>query len=299
MAETAQDTGIFKKDINLSPNRSKFSGDLTAQREDGLTVEFRIDAKTVVTRSVFINYHVGNIMFDKDASRVDERRIIRVVDPDENMNPDTIDTIGIRIWSNTDRGGLFVTLRETGDRTGIFEEYITFTIDEESSGTRLRVSEGDTLVAKYTDKTLPAPAALDGDGLFTVEIEELFASSLIGSAKPLLERAIVEEPQLVDQIGMSIDHVTVDMQVLVQSEITNNQDIKQEFVYLVQVKDVEGFTTSLSWLNGELPQKDSILVTQSWIPEKMGRYEIEVFAWENMYNPVPVSPIRYLEVNVE
>ena len=296
LAETGLDTNIFTEDINLTPTRAR-PGDLIAQREDGLTVEFRIDPTTVVTKSVFVNYHVGSIDFDRNAFGIDERGIVRVIDPDQNFKPDTIDTIDVRVWSNTDRGGLLLTLRETGDRTGIFEEFITFTTDEESSGTRLRISEGDTLTAKYTDRTLPPPAALDFNGIFTVEVEEVFASSFIGSTEVPLERASVEEPQLVDQLGLPIDDIDIGTQVLVQSEITSNQDRIQEFVYVVRVEE-EGVTTSLSWVSGQLPAKDSIIVAQSWIPEKSGRYEIEVFVWESMLDPVPLSPIKTLSVTV-
>jgi hypothetical protein len=298
MGEIALNSSVFEEDLDLTPDKSKFQGDLVAQREDGLTVEFRIDSKTVVTKSVFINYHVGHVRFDKGASGINDRAIVSVIDPDENRNPDTIDTVDVRLWSSTDRGGLAVTLRETGDRTGIFEEFLTFTPNEESSGTRLRVSEGDTITAKYTDRTLPPPAALDVDGVFTVEIEELFASALIGSALPLIERALVTEPQLVDQNGMQVDEVKVGAQLLIQSQIANNQDRKEEFVYIVQVKDSAGATDSLSWITGELADKDSIMAAQSWIPERAGGYEIEVFVWESMQYGVRLSPARSMSVTV-
>lgn len=171
-----------------------FLGDLLAQREDGITVEFRVDSNTVVTRSTFVNYHVGQVMFDKDGYRMNEKGIIRVIDPDANRNPDTIDTLRVRFWSTTDRGGLQITLRETGDRTGIFEEIVTFTPDHESSGTRLRVAEDDTITAKYSDNTLPAPARPDANGVFTVQVEEVFAHALIGAIIPPLERAVASEP---------------------------------------------------------------------------------------------------------
>jgi len=295
--ETGLNTGIFEEEFVLTPNEDFFDGDLVAQREDGITVEFRIDEDTVVSKSVFINYHIGNIMFDKDSFSIDDRGIVRVIDPDENKNPDTIDTITIRLWSTTDRGGLNIILRETGDRTGIFEEFVTFTRDEESTGTRLRVSDGDTITAKYTDKTLPPPASLDSDNMFTVEVEEIFASALIGASQPL-ERTLVSEPALVDQNGLQIEQVEVDQQALIQSGITNNQNIKQKFAYIVQVKDSDGVTISLSWVSGELPAKDAIIAAQSWIPEKTGRYEIEVFVWENIDNPVVMSPTRTLSVTV-
>jgi hypothetical protein len=296
--ETGPNTGIFEEDFDLTPDKSRFPGDLRAIREDGVTVEFRIDSDTVATKSVFVNYHVGQVMFDKDAFRMNERGVVRVIDPDANFNPDTIDTLQVRFWSTTDRGGLLVTLRETGDRTGIFEEIVTFTPDEESSGTRLRVTEGDTITAKYTDRTLPAPAALDAQETFTVEVEELFASALIGAIVPPLERAVASEPTLVDQTGARLTDVSVGSQVLIQSTITNSQTKKQPFAYIVQIKDRNGVTVSLSWVTGELPAKESLAAAQSWIPDVAGEYTIEVFVWESVDTPTALSPVRTTTVTV-
>ncbi|MEM2759659.1 MAG: hypothetical protein QXW73_02580, partial [Nitrososphaerales archaeon] len=296
--ETGPSTGIFEEDFDLTPDKTRFPGDLRAIREDGVTVEFRIDSDTVATKSVFVNYHVGQVMFDKDAFRMNERGVLRVIDPDANTNPNTIDTTQVRFWSTTDRGGLLVTLRETGDRTGIFEEIITFTPDEESSGTRLRVTEGDTITAKYTDNTLPAPAALDNAGVFTVEVEELFASALIGATVPPLERAVASQPVLVDQTGATITDVSTGTQVLIQSTITNSQTKKQPFAYIVQIKDGTGVTISLSWVTGELPAKDSLAAAQSWIPARSGTYTIEVFVWESVDTPTALSPVRTTTVTV-
>ena len=261
---------------------------------NSITVEFRIDSDTVATKSVFVNYHVGQVMFDKDAFRMDDRGVLRVIDPDANRNPDTIDTLSVRFWSTTDRGGLLVVLRETGDRTGIFEEIVTYTPDEESSGTRLRVTEGDTITAKYTDNTLPAPAALDADEVFTVEIEELFASALIGSLVSPLERAVASEVDLVDQTGATLTDIGVGSQALIQSTITNSQTKKQSFAYIVQIKDSNGVTVSLSWVTGELPAKDTLAAAQSWIPDEAGNYTIEVFVWESIDRPAALSPVRTL-----
>jgi hypothetical protein len=296
--ETGPNTGIFEEDFDLTPNVTQFPGDLRAIREDGVTLEFRIDEDTVASKSVFVNFHVGQVMFDKDAFRLNERGVLRVIDPDANRNPDTIDTLEVRFWSTTDRGGLLVTLRETGDRTGIFEEIVTFTPDEESSGTRLRVAEGDTITAKYTDNSLPAPAALDANNVFTVEVEELFSSALIGSIVAPLERAVAAEPELVDQTGAPLTDVSEGSQVLIQSEITNSQTKKQPFAYIVQIKDADGVTISLSWVTGELPAKESLKAAQSWIPDARGTFTVEIFVWESVDNPVALSPVRTTTVSV-
>ncbi len=298
LPETGLNTGVFEDDIRLSPNLSRFPGDMETRREDGLSVSFRIDEDTVVTQSIFINYNIGSARFDKPSySFRDEAKII-VEDRDMNRNPDTIDTLSARVWSDTDRGGLFVTLRETGPSTGIFEEIATFTLDEESSGTRMRVSDGDTLTLKYTDNTLPPPAALAADGIETVEVREIFASSIFGKQTPSTERAVASEPTLVNSFGEEISEIRVGEQLLVQSEVTNQQSNKQPFTYILQVNDADGRTVSLSWIAAELPSNESLKVAQSWLPLVPGNYSVEVFVWESLTDPEALSPARMMNVHV-
>lgn len=295
--ETGPNTGIFDREIKLTPNKEMFFGELEVKREDGITIEFRIDENTVVTKSVFVNYHFAVASFDKQVYKINDSAIIRVIDPDMNMNPNTIDTVKVRLWSTTDRGGLQVTLRETGDRTGVFEEIVTFTLDQESTGTRLRVSEGDTVTVKYSDNTLPAPAALDSDGVFTVEVEENFAHASISSL-PQLERAPASDVELLDLKGEPLTDVNAGIQVLIQSTVYNAQMSRQSFAHIVQVTDSDGVTVSLSWVYGEIPSKESLKLAQSWIPSVKGNYKIETFVWESIDNPTALSPKRTLTVSV-
>ena len=34
--------------------------------------------------------------------------VVRVIDPDVNLNPEAVDTLGIRVWSDSDQSGLRV-----------------------------------------------------------------------------------------------------------------------------------------------------------------------------------------------
>jgi hypothetical protein len=298
LRETGLNTSIFEKDIRLSPDLSKFPGDVQTRREDGLSVTFRIDSNTVVTQSIFINYHVGKASFDKSSYGLGEQARIIVQDRDMNRNPDTIDTVSARIWSNTDRGGLFVTLRETGASTGIFEEFIAFTMTEESSGTRLRVTDGDNLVLKYTDSTLPPPAPLKADGIETVEVQEIFAYSIFGTKPAFPESVSSSEPSLLDYNGERLTKINAGEHVIIKSEITNNRNAEQPFMYIVQVKNEDGSVVSLSWLASELASKGSFVATQSWLPLVPGHYMVETFVWEDLEKAIVLSETRSTTVQV-
>jgi len=296
--ETSANSDLFEAQIRLTPDLTIWSGDIVVQRDDDLIVEFKTQQDRKFTQKVDVDFYASGIVLTEPTYKVTDVARIIVIDPDENRHPDTIDTLQVRVWSTTDRGGLLVTLREAGDRTGIFEELLTFTLDEESTGTRLRVSEGDTITVKYTDKTLPAPAALSESGVETVEVEELFDSANIGYLIPPLERAVASEPKIVDHKGESISELSVSQQVLIQSEITNSQKKKQPFAYIVQIKDDEGVTISLSWVTGELPPKESLKAAQSWILDAQGIFSVEIFVWESIDNPTALSPVQSTTIEV-
>jgi hypothetical protein len=296
--ETSANSDFFEARIRLTPELRIWPGDLVVQRDDDLIIEFKTLKDKVFTGRVDVDFYASGVVLAETTYKITDVARIIVIDPDENRHPNTIDTLQVRVWSTTDRGGLLVTLRETGDRTGIFEELLTFTLDEESTGTRLRVSEGDTITAKYTDKTLPAPAALSADGVETVEVEELFASANIGYLISPLERAVASEPEVVDDSGEAISSVSPSQQVLIQSEIANSQKKKQAFAYIVQIKDDAGATVSLSWVTGELPPKESFRAAQSWIPDAQGVFSVEVFVWESIDNPNALSPVRSTVIEV-
>jgi len=82
-------------------------------------------------------------------------------------------------------------------------------------------------------------------------------------------------------------------------KLTNNVSKQQPFVYIVQVKNEEGITVQLSWVQGELKAGQEIRPQQSWIPEKPGEYTVEIFIWESVDKPMALSPVLTMKVSVE
>jgi len=296
--ETGANTGVFKADVRLSPDLSKFPGDMQVRRDDGITASFRIDADNVITETASIAYHEGVASFDKNSYSITDEAKITIRDRDASRNPDGPDTILVKIKSDTDPNGLTINIREVDNNSGIFEERLFFTVEDISSGNRLKVSEGDTISVRYTDNTLPDPAKLSGDGVITLDVKDVIATSAFGKQVPPLERAQASQPVLVDANGVSITQTFTGQQVIIQSEVLNSQSKKQPFVYIVQVKDSNDVTVSLSWIAAELPANDSLKVTQSWLPLDSGGYRVEIFVWESIDKPNALSPSRLMNVQV-
>ena len=73
----------------------------------------------------------------------------------------------------------------------------------------------------------------------------------------------------------------------------------QKFVYLFQVKNITNSVESISWIQGELSPKQSLDVSQSWIPKKSGIYHIETFVWSSLNDPIALAPVMSTSIIVE
>jgi len=81
----------------------------------------------------------------------------------------------------------------------------------------------------------------------------------------------------------------VDEQIMIMADISNNQDVQQNFAYITQVKNDKDVVISLSWLTGSLSPRQSFSPAQSWIPNESGNYHIQIFVWESITNPEALS----------
>ncbi len=90
----------------------------------------------------------------------------------------------------------------------------------------------------------------------------------------------------------------VDEQIMIMADISNNQDIQQNFAYITQVKNENDVVISLSWLTGSLSPRQSFSPAQSWIPNEPGNYYIQVFVWASINNPEALSPPLSMTVSV-
>ena len=90
----------------------------------------------------------------------------------------------------------------------------------------------------------------------------------------------------------------VDEQIMIMADISNNQDIQQNFAYITQVRNDDNVVISLSWLTGSLSPRQSFSPAQSWIPIEAGTYHIQVFVWESIDDPEALSAPLSMTVNV-
>jgi hypothetical protein len=312
--ETDEDTGVFGAEVQLIGFSHQLSSDgsktgphytgattcgssdddgeiSTASQTDGVSVSFEYNDNAVIVASASIIWNIGETTFDSSSVSAGGSAVVTVVDADENINDSLIDTFTVDIFSDSDAGGFQLTMNETDEDTGVFEGTVFFTSDLATSGSSLRVSEGDTVTVEYTDETLPEPYTTDDD--LTIA-----ATTTVGTAFPPLERAPAANARVVDAFGASVAEVSVDQQVQIAADVSNGQSKDQAFAYLVQVQDASGVTVSLSWLTGSLTSGQSMTAAQSWTPTSSGSYTATVFVWESVSNPTALSPTVSVNIDV-
>lgn len=82
-------------------------------------------------------------------------------------------------------------------------------------------------------------------------------------------------------------------------KLKNNAGVEQSFVHFIQVKNSSGMTEQLSSVVGVLQVDQEIRPQQSWIPENVGEYTVEIFIWACFTQCQPLSPVLMMKVIVE
>jgi len=277
--------------VSCSASSSTGHDLIMAGQTDGVSVSYEYTDSVVVVASASVAFNIAEAGFDTSSASAGGSAVLTVTDADENTNSAIIDTLTAAVFSDSDNGGFTLTLNETDEDTGVFEGTIFFTSTDATSGSNLRVSEGDTVTAEYSDGTLPEPYT-DSDSL------TLASTLTIGTAFPPLERAPAANARVVDAFGASVAEVSVDQQVQIAADVSNGQSSEQAFAYLVQVQDESGVTVSLAWITGSLTAGQSMSPALSWTPNASGSYTATVFVWESVDNPTALSPTVSVDIDL-
>ena len=164
LVETGFDTGIFTGEVILTGFKHDATGKgeprhigdgptdgyLPTPSDGGISVSYEFSEDETVFTSSIIRWNIGDVQWLEASYPASGTGVLRVIDPDRNLNPEAVDNFDVNIASNTDASGITLTVTETNEATGIFEGTVFFTTTGGSSGHRLRVSEGDTVTADYS-----------------------------------------------------------------------------------------------------------------------------------------------------
>lgn len=98
-----------------------------------------------------------------------------------------------------------------------------------------------------------------------------------------LDKVVVSESGLVNRSGNPIGtNVNVNQQVLISSKITNAQDVNQDFIYIVQIKNEQGVVIKIGWITGSLTKYQNFVPAVSWVPKTQENFTVEVYVWDGL-----------------
>ena len=309
LTETSSNSGIFSGEIILTGFLHDVDGDgifdtnpktigngptngfLESDRDDSISISFEFADGVILSESIPISWNYGIIKFSEDFFLFHDSIQIRIIDFDMNLNPETIDTVLVEVFSDSDAGGIQVIAMETSERSGDFIANISLSTST-SSGNRLYAIPGDTITAKYNDHTLPKPFS-KSDSQY-IEIFTTVDYHILP-----INRIQVSPVFLADGFSNPTTSFFSNIQMQIVGTIENQMNSDQDFIYFFQIKNSNGTIISLSWIQGQLSPNQILDISQSWIPENSDTYILETYVWNSLNNLTPMSPPTYTMITVE
>ncbi len=171
LTETTSNSGEFAGEFALNRIKSDdISKTLRVGNKDSITVTYA-KAKSskgsnqVFTRSATWQASNGDVkLLKKSYIGLNTIATVSVNDKDLNLRDSYIDTAKVRIYSEADPKGIFLTAYETGSNTSTFAAKFRFSIDKSSiRDAIIKVNPTDNIYAEYIDE-------MDDTGAFNVRV---------------------------------------------------------------------------------------------------------------------------------
>ena len=285
MDETGINTGVFEYTYDLPSGANAIGKRVLVAYKDEADAT---GAAATVTVEATIRSWDPEISFDKDYYKIGEIAKITIVDPDQNTDPEKVDSLNLTVYTDSDPLGLTLSAYETDANTGVFEAYVL--ISDSFGADRVYAKYGDKVYVEYED---PYPA----DYAVTEESKTFTAMASVGI--PVEKPFEITTPAVVDPTtGAAVNETTVGKMVAISTELKNIDVVDRTFAYVVQVKDSAGVVVYLSYIEGTVPAGYSFTPALSWTPTAPGVYTVEVFVWKSLAEPTAYSPVLTLTITV-
>ncbi|MGH9910571.1 MAG: hypothetical protein ACRD32_08020, partial [Nitrososphaerales archaeon] len=241
------------------------------------------------TLQVPVQYNEAQVVWNKNKYVIGETATLKAIEPDMNMNADITEVLKVTLLIKNAK--ISYDLRETEANSGIFTAQIPFVdVNKELVGKEVGVAYGDTVTAEYDDKTIPTSLKSSADASGTIPIK---ASVQISNTLEFVgvQRAIQTDYKLEDDMGNIVTSPKFSNSYKIESTVHNNTAQPLQLEFIVQIKDENGIVEFLESLTKEVAPNDSITPSLDWKPEMKGKYIIEIFVWQNLDSPSPLSPV--------
>ena len=244
------------------------------------TVFWKYDTDKTITKTGYYTWVEGTIEFDKNYYKLNDIATVTLHDIDLEVYPYDMNTIRLRVWSDTDTEGITLTSSYMYSVWRGVEASFGFTTDERSrNDSQLRISPGDKIYAQYTDRTLPRPYSND-------DHKEIFGTAFITAdlGKPIS----LDKVDITKSIHISDEH---EKRVVISTNIEakNNYKTNLEVYFVHQISDENGKVLHIDWSRIFAPKEGKFMMNHNLEIMESKKYVIDIFVFNNIENPVSYS----------
>ena len=230
--------GVINADYNkqfTSGSDRSFTGSIGSKicsvqtdRTGAFTIAWEYSEDKFVSKTAYYTMKEGEVKFGDDIVTMDQQVSVILSDRDVSSRPWDSTPVEVRVWSDTDEGGVQLELRherdwwvmQANDQTFYGTLFLTDdkeSLDQETSGkggircykgecyergsARLHAQPGDHIYVQYKDYTLPKPYTIDGCTMtssdWTIDTEphdcehlDIYNFAKVKEATPLSEVAL-------------------------------------------------------------------------------------------------------------
>ena len=244
------------------------------------TVFWKYDTDKTITKTGYYSWREGTIEFDKNYYELDGTATVTLHDIDLEVYPFDMNTIRLRVWSDTDTEGITLTSSYMYSVWRGIQASFEFTTDDKSQNdSKLRISPGDRIYAQYTDRTLPRPYSND-------DHKEIFASAFMRAD---LGRPIdFDRVDITKSIRINDEHKkTESISTIIEAK--NHYKTNLEAYVIHQIRDETGKVVHIDWSRVFAPSEGTFMINHNCDVIKSGKYTIDIFVLNNLDNPVPYA----------
>ncbi len=148
---------------------------------------------------------------------------------------------------------------------------------------------------------LAGPQSMPGKWSITITYlgKQVVQEFTVGELRTKFLKVALKSTETIDELGERAERAEVGKPIGIQAYTTNTEIKTINLVYIVKVTDADGFTAMVSWIKvSNLKAGESVRPAIFWIPEQPGRYSADIFVWDNLLNPLPLSPPEGLSLKV-
>ena len=129
--------------------------------------------------------------------------------------------------------------------------------------------------------------------------EDVQISFSDNNSNSLGDGIVLNDVGIVNSFGQSFDEIKADQILQISADISNLQNVSNDFAYVVQITDVENNVAQPArWITGTLNPEQNFNVSLSWVPEKTGIYNATVSLGPTIESVSNVADVK-IDVNPE